>query len=41
LREIDMENFDYVAREESATPATGFHKQHVIEQNEIIEQAFK
>jgi 2-oxoglutarate dehydrogenase E1 component len=41
LREIDMEKFDYVAREESATPATGFHKQHVIEQNEIIEQAFK
>ena len=41
LREIDMENLDYVAREESATPATGFHRQHVIEQNEIIEQAFK
>ncbi len=41
LREFDLASFDYVAREESATPATGFHKQHVVEQNEILEQAFK
>lgn len=40
LMNFDLVPFDYVAREESATPATGFHKQHVVEQNEILEQAF-
>ncbi len=30
-----------VSRPESATPATGFHKQHHQEQDELIENAFK
>ncbi len=29
-----------VAREANSAPATGFHKQHVLEQREIVEQAF-
>lgn len=31
---------DYVARKESASPATGFKKQHEKEQKDIIERAF-
>ena len=32
--------FDFVSREESTTPATGFFKQHVSEQKELLNKAF-
>ncbi|NOY79159.1 MAG: 2-oxoglutarate dehydrogenase E1 component [Calditrichaeota bacterium] len=37
LRDIPME---FLAREESATPATGFYQQFLIEQKTLLEQAF-
>jgi 2-oxoglutarate dehydrogenase E1 component len=32
---------DLIARKTSASPATGYHKVHVQEQNAIIEKALK
>ncbi len=39
---INLDNFPmkYISRTPSASPATGFAKKHVIEQNELIDQAF-
>jgi 2-oxoglutarate dehydrogenase E1 component len=33
-------NFHCVSRKESSTTATGFSKQHVVEQKAILDQAF-
>lgn len=40
LRKLKLFPFKYVARKESSTPATGFFKQHVKEQQEILNKAF-
>jgi 2-oxoglutarate dehydrogenase E1 component len=32
--------FDFIGRAESASPATGSHKAHVLEQQQILRQAF-
>jgi 2-oxoglutarate dehydrogenase E1 component len=32
--------YDFIARAESASPATGSHKAHVLEQQQILKQAF-
>jgi 2-oxoglutarate dehydrogenase E1 component len=41
LRKFRTIPLDFIAREESATPATGFFKQYVTEQKEIINKAFQ
>lgn len=41
IRLSEMQAFDLVARKPSSTPATGYHKQHVAEQNEILTKAFR
>ncbi|HET9625103.1 MAG TPA: 2-oxoglutarate dehydrogenase E1 component [Kofleriaceae bacterium] len=33
--------YDFISRAESASPATGSHKAHVIEQKEILDKAFR
>ncbi|MBN2367141.1 MAG: 2-oxoglutarate dehydrogenase E1 component [Calditrichaeota bacterium] len=38
-RKFDLVELEYIAREESATPATGFHRQHVIDQKKILTKA--
>ncbi len=42
LRHLGLQEINYgvISRESSASPATGFHKIHAQEQNEIIETAF-
>lgn len=42
LRHLGLQEINYgvISRESSASPATGFHKIHTQEQNEIIETAF-
>lgn len=42
LRQLGLQEINYgvISRESSASPATGLHKIHVQEQNEIIETAF-
>jgi 2-oxoglutarate dehydrogenase E1 component len=35
-----FEGFKFIGRKSSASPATGYGKRHVVEQNEIIEKAF-
>jgi 2-oxoglutarate dehydrogenase complex dehydrogenase (E1) component-like enzyme len=41
LRTLDRKvKYDCIARAESASPATGSHKAHVIEQLQILKQAF-
>lgn len=37
---LDHLNLKLISREASASPATGFYKQHVIEQTKIVETAF-
>jgi 2-oxoglutarate dehydrogenase E1 component len=37
---FNLAELDFISREASATPATGFFKQHVIEQEEILKDAF-
>ena len=32
--------YDFIGRAESASPATGSHKAHVLEQQQILRQAF-
>jgi 2-oxoglutarate dehydrogenase E1 component len=41
LRKLKIFPFRFVAREESATPATGIYRQHVKEQQEILRRAFE
>jgi 2-oxoglutarate dehydrogenase E1 component len=38
---FDLVPLKVISRNESPTPATGFYKQHVIEQQAILEEAFK
>jgi 2-oxoglutarate dehydrogenase E1 component len=33
-------DLDFISREASASPATGFYKQHAVEQEEILKEAF-
>jgi 2-oxoglutarate dehydrogenase complex dehydrogenase (E1) component-like enzyme len=33
--------YDWISRAESASPATGSHKAHVIEQQQILRAAFE
>jgi len=40
IRRPEMRGFNLIARKAIPTPATGYHKQHVAEQNAIINQAF-
>ncbi len=39
MRKYDAVKLQYISREESATPATGFHKQHNIDQEKILQAA--
>ncbi len=39
-RKFTLARLDVVARKESPSPATGFHRVHVQEQEEILQQAF-
>ncbi len=39
-RKCDLVELDLVARRARSSPATGFHKQHVTEQEQIIQRAF-
>ena len=42
LKRYDIfDDFDFITREESAAPATGFASVHQKEQEEIINKAFK
>ncbi len=41
LRKLKIMPFRFIAREESATPATGFYRQHVKEQQEILQHVFE
>ncbi len=41
LRKLKAFPFRFVAREESATPATGIYRQHVREQQDILRRAFE
>ncbi len=38
-RKFALTELEYISREESATPATGFHKQHVTDQEKILKKA--
>jgi len=38
---FELPNLKGLYRRASSAPATGFHKSHIIEQNEIVESAFK
>jgi len=40
LRTIDFVKLDVCARRQSSSPATGFHKQHAAEQENLISRAF-
>jgi len=40
LRTFDLAPLDVIARRNSASPATGFHKQHVMEQENLLNRAF-
>ena len=40
LRVITDVNLQYIGRKPSPSPASGYHRQHVLEQEEIINQAF-
>lgn len=40
LRQLKEKNIQLIARSESASPATGSHKQHEKEQKEIVDKAF-
>jgi 2-oxoglutarate dehydrogenase E1 component len=40
MRRPEMESFDLIARKASPTPATGYYKQYLAEQKEIIDRAF-
>lgn len=40
VRKFTLGNLEYIAREESAAPATGFFKQHVVEREKILNRAF-
>ncbi|GAB4372904.1 MAG: 2-oxoglutarate dehydrogenase E1 component [Calditrichia bacterium] len=39
-RKFNLKDLEYVSRPESATPATGFYRQFVEEQKDILKQAF-
>lgn len=41
LRKFKLARLGHIARQESATPATGFHRQHVVDQQAIIDRAFE
>jgi 2-oxoglutarate dehydrogenase E1 component len=41
MRRPEIESFDLIARKASPTPATGYYKQFLAEQAEIIDRAFK
>jgi len=41
MRRPEMESFDVIARKASPTPATGYYKHYLAEQEEIIDRAFK
>lgn len=41
MRRPEMESFDLIARKASPTPATGYYKHYLAEQEEIIDRAFK
>lgn len=41
LRTLPDKNFHLVSRKPSASPATGYHKVHIKEQDRIIQEAFK
>ncbi len=40
-RKFNLVRLEVIARRESASPATGFHKVHAIEHSEIIEKVFR
>ena len=40
LRVMRQHNLRYIGREESASPATGSHKQHDKEQKAILDEVF-
>ncbi len=40
LRERGGLKYEFISRTESASPATGSHKAHVIEQQQILKAAF-
>ena len=37
----EMRAVELIARKASPTPATGYHKQHLAEQKELIDRAFQ
>lgn len=41
VRKLPSLKLEYIGREESATPATGFYKQHLAEQEKILTAAMK
>jgi len=40
LRKMDFFDWDVVSRKASSSPASGFHKQHEVEQNRLLDLAF-
>jgi len=40
LRKMDFFNWDVVSRKASSSPASGFHKQHDVEQKRLLDLAF-
>jgi len=40
-RDLDFRNLQYIGREESASPATGFHTRHQQEQEDILNRVFE
>ncbi len=40
VRKFGSHNLEFIAREESPSPATGFYRQHAVDQKEILDEAF-